>query len=71
MFRDNYAVYGVLWQSGGKVRAQNLKTKSSARVIILPKFAVDALQMRIAWLRKHGFSDEEISKMPVLPFPGV
>ena len=66
VFCDNYAVYGVLWQSGGKVRAQNLKTESSARVIILPKFAVDALQMRIAWLRKYGFSDEEISKMPVV-----
>lgn len=66
VFFDTYAVYGVLWQSDGKVRIQDLKSKSSFRAIILPKYAVDALRMRMAWLRDQGFSDEEILKLPVV-----
>ena len=29
-------------------------------------YAVDALQMRMDWLREQGFTDEEIQKLPVV-----
>lgn len=69
VFFDTFAVFGVLWQSDGKVRIPDLKTESSYRVVILPRFAVDAFRMRMSWLRDQGFSDEEILKMPVVSAP--
>lgn len=69
VFLDTFAVFGVLWQSDGKVRIPDLKTASSYRVIILPRFAADAFRMRMSWLRDQGFSDEDILKMPVVSAP--
>ena len=66
VFCGDYAVYGVLWQSNGEVKVADLKSKASYRIIILPKYAVDALQMRMDWLREQGFTDEEIQKLPVV-----
>lgn len=66
VFCGDYAVYGVLCQSNGEVKVADLKSKASYRIIILPKYAVDALQMRMDWLREQGFTDEEIQKLPVV-----
>ena len=66
VFCGNYAVYGVLWQNNGTVKVADLKSKASYRIIILPKYAVDALQMRMDWLREQGFTEEEIQKLPVV-----
>lgn len=70
VFYENYAVYGVLWQSRGTVRIANLKSDKSYRIVVLPKYAVDALQLRMAWLREQGYSETEILKMPVVSAPG-
>lgn len=66
VFLGNYAVYGILWQSNGNVRIADLKSSAAYRVIVLPKYAVDALKMRINWLLSQGFTREEISQMPAV-----
>ena len=66
---EHYGVYGVIWQTQGGVRVADLKTTSSYRPVILPQYAVDALRMRMAWLRAQGYSDDEIAAMPVVSTP--
>ena len=66
---DKFAVYGVLWQSDGTVVIPDLKSDASYRIIVLPKYALDAIKARKAYLRDLGFTDEEIKAMPVVSLP--
>lgn len=66
---NGYAVYGVIWQSDGNVRIADLKTESSYRLIVLPKFAVDCLEMRRCQLKLQGYRDTEIDEMYVVAAP--
>lgn len=62
----DYAVYGVIWQSDGKIRMADLKTENSYRMIILPKFAVDCLCQRMTYLCTLGYTEEAIRDMYVV-----
>lgn len=66
---DGYAVYGVIWQSDGSARIADLKTESSYRLVVLPRFAVDCLEMRRCQLKLQGYSDAEIDEMYVVAAP--
>ena len=66
---DNFAVYGVLWQSDGAVVIPDLKSNAAYRIIVLPKFALDAIKARKAHLKELGFTDNEIETMPVVSLP--
>lgn len=65
----DYAVYGVIWQAQNGVRIADLKTNSSYRLIILPKYAVDALLSRKAYLQNQGYSETAIQQMYVVSKP--
>ena len=69
LFSECYAVYGVIWQTQGGLRIADLKNDSSYRPIILPQYAVDALRLRMTWLRTQGYSDDDIRTMPVVAAP--
>lgn len=69
LFSECYAVYGVIWQTQGGLRIADLKNDSSYRPIILPQYAVDALRLRMTWLRNRGYTEEQISAMPVVSTP--
>lgn len=62
----NFGVYGVIWQSNGKIRIADLKTDSSYRLIVIPYFGVACLKMRREALRRQGYSDKEIDEMYVV-----
>lgn len=67
IMQGDYAVYCVLHQrDASAARCADLKTDSSYRSVVLPKFAVDCLAARIDWLKKQGYQDSEINKMPVV-----
>lgn len=66
LFRGNYAVYGVVYQANGKIRVADLKTTSSYRLVILPKYAVDCLNARMDYLRQQGYTDDMIREMYVV-----
>ncbi len=70
LLKGDFAVYAILTQANGRaVRIDDLKTDSAYRLIILPKFAVDAILARKQYLNKLGYSDAEIQKMPVVSSP--
>lgn len=67
LMQGDYAVYCVLHQrDAAAARRAELKTVSSYRTVILPKFAVDCLAARIDWLKEQGYQDSEINEMPVV-----
>ena len=66
LITESYVVYGILTQATNTVRIADLKTDSSYRPIILPRYTRDLLMLRIDWLKKQGFSEEEISLLPVV-----
>ncbi len=67
---DDYAVFGVLYQSNGKlVPVDVLKTSSAYRLIVLPKFGRDLIVAAKANLESQGFSQSEIHELPVVSTP--
>ena len=69
LIRGNYAVYGVVWQGNGDVRIADLKTDSSYRLVILPKFAVDCILMRREHLLSLNYTPEQINELYVVSDP--
>lgn len=65
VFFEDYSVYAVLWQNG-RVKVADLKSKAAYRVIVLPKYATEALRMRKEWLLSQGYRAEEIQNLPVV-----
>lgn len=63
---ESYAVYGVLYQKEEKIKIPDLKTDASYRIIILPMFAVRALNKRKEYLMSQGYTEEQILEMPVV-----
>jgi len=63
---DDYAIYGVIWQSDGTTRIADLKTDNSYRLVVLPKFAVDCILARKQYLLDAGWSGEEINRSYVV-----
>lgn len=56
----DYGVYAILTQSNGECRVGRTKTKNSNRIIILPKFAMDAMEKRRNYLLSQKYSEAEI-----------
>ena len=68
---DDYAVFGVLYQSNGKlVPVNDLKTPSAYRLIVLPKFGRDLIVASKMHLESQGFSQAEIQELPAVSSPG-
>lgn len=67
VFFSSYAVYCVLGQIDDKGNfTAYLKSDDSYRNVVLPKFALDAILARKAYLRRLGYTDEQIETMPVV-----
>lgn len=67
VFFSSYAVYCVLGQINEKGNfTPYLKSDDSYRNIVLPKFALDAILARKAYLRQLGYTDKQIETMPVV-----
>lgn len=56
----DFGVYGVLTQSDGSVRVAWTKSAAGFRLIIIPKYAMDAIRERREVLKKQGLNDEKI-----------
>jgi hypothetical protein len=57
----SYGVYAVLTQAGRGTRVVSLKTEAAYRLIILPRYAMDAIRARRAALETQGYSAEQIA----------
>lgn len=62
----NYAIYTVCTQVRKQDRDSRLKTDAAYRTIVLPYIFVAFFQKAVAHLRELGYSDEEISEMPLV-----
>lgn len=68
---DDYAVFGILYQSNGKLVPVNiLKSQSAYRIVILPKFGRDLIVATKEHLESQGFSQAEIQELPAVSAPG-
>jgi len=63
IIKDDYVVSRIIWQVSGGKRVSKLKTESSYRTIIMPKFTADCIRLRMKYLRSLGYSDAEIMDM--------
>lgn len=67
---DDFAVFGVLWQSNNTIVPINiLKTRSAYRLVILPKFARDMIVATMEHLKAKGFSESDIMELPAVSSP--
>ena len=67
---DDFAVFGVFYQSDGKiVPVDVLKTKRAFRLVIIPKFGRDLIVATMEFLESKGFSKAEILELPVVSSP--
>ena len=57
----DYGVYAVLTQTDGSVRITELKSISGVRIIILSKYAMDAIRRCRQMLVSRGFSEDQIN----------
>lgn len=68
---DDFAVFGVLYQSNGKLVPVNiLKSQSAYRIVILPKFGRDLIVATKTYLESQGFTQAEIQELPAVSTPG-
>ena len=68
---DNFAVFGVLYQSNGKVVPVNiLKTAAAYRLVVLPKYGRDLIVATMDFLEEQGFTKAEILELPAVSIPG-
>lgn len=62
----SFGVYGVLSQSDGSIRIVGTKTMAGNRLIILPRYAMDAIREHREQLEAAGLSPEEIANAYVV-----
>lgn len=68
---NHFAVFGVLYQSNGRVQPINiLKSNAAYRLVVVPKFGRDLIVATMDYLEKQGYTKAEILELPATSMPG-
>ena len=69
LYCGDYGVYGVFGQTQHGTRSKALKTKASHRIVVIPRYAMDAIRARQAVLAAQGYDDDAMRDMYVVHQP--